>query len=67
MSIQIDEIKVQERLRWDPRTNHILGVCREHGSTCALEFRSIVQADAVADCLHKNIVHFSSEVSYSSI
>lgn len=65
MSIQIDEIKVQERLRWDPRTNHILGVCREHGGACALEFRSIVQADAVADCLRKNIIHFSSEVNYS--
>jgi len=67
MSIQIDEIKVQECLRWDPQTNHILGVCREHGGACTLEFHSIVQVDAVADCLRKNIVHFSSEVSYSSI
>jgi hypothetical protein len=27
MIIAVDELKVQERLRWDPHSNHILGVC----------------------------------------
>ncbi len=31
-SLPIDEIKIQERLRWDAKTNMILGTCREHGS-----------------------------------
>ena len=36
MIMQVDELKVQERLRWDPSSNNILGVCHEHGSACAL-------------------------------
>lgn len=27
MIIAVDELKVQECLQWDPRSNHILGVC----------------------------------------
>lgn len=29
--IAVDELKVQERLHWDLRSNYILGVCRERG------------------------------------
>jgi len=64
ISMLMDELKVQGRLRWEPRTDYILGVCREHGHECALEFRSIVQADAVADCLRKKVVHLAEEVCY---
>jgi hypothetical protein len=62
MSIQYDELKVQERLRWDPRTNNILGVCREHGKGYALEFRSINQADAIAQALRQKRIHLATEV-----
>ncbi len=53
MTLQIDEIKIQECLRWDPKSNQILGVCREHGGQCSLEFRSMNQANALLDCLQK--------------
>ena len=65
MSMSVDELKVQERLQWDPLSNHILGVCREHGSclgASALEFRSIIQADAVLTGLKDKFVHFATEV-----
>lgn len=64
MSIQLDEIKVQERLRWHPSSNLILGVCREHGKVCALEFRSIVQADTLADNIREKRVHLATEVCF---
>jgi len=64
MVIQVDEIKLQERLRWDPRSNMILGVCREHGSQCSLEFRSETQADLILDRLKKNEIHLASEVLF---
>jgi len=67
MTIQVDEMKIQERLRWDPRSNMILGVCREHGDKCALEFRSEVQADILLDCLQKNEVHLATEVCLLSL
>jgi hypothetical protein len=63
MTMPVDEIKIQERLRWDSRTNMILGVCREDGHKCSLEFRSMTQADFLLDSLNAGHVHFASEVS----
>ena len=63
MTMPVDEIKIQERLRWDSRTNMILGICREHGSKCSLEFRTIAQADFIVDCLNDGQVHFAAKVS----
>ena len=62
MTMPIDELKIQPRLRWDPYTNMILGVCREHGGACCLEFRTIVQADILRDRLRQEIVHLAMEV-----
>lgn len=62
VSMPIDEIKCQERLRWDCNRNLILGVCREHCGGCALEFRSIVQADDLALRIQSGEVHMASEV-----
>lgn len=63
-TIVIDEIRTQPCLRWDARRNMILGVCREHGGDFVLEFRTMVQADALLEGLKKNEVHFklASEV-----
>lgn len=41
----------------------ILGVCREHGTKCSLEFRSIVQANVLRDLLQKKVVHLASEAT----
>lgn len=65
MTMPIDEIKIQERLRWDSVTNMILGVYREHGHQCSLEFCTIVQADVLQEYLGKKLVHLASEVSLS--
>ena len=67
ITMQVDEIKIQERLRWEPKSNVILGVCREHGSYCALEFRSVYQADRLLDCLKSKTVHLATEVSVLSV
>lgn len=67
LTIQVDEMKIQERLRWDPRSNMILGVCREHGHRCTLEFRSETQADILLDCLQKKEVHLATEVCFTQI
>jgi hypothetical protein len=63
MTMPIDEIKLQERLRWDPRTNMILGVCREHGGECVLEFRTMEQANHLVTNLVSERVHMASEAS----
>ena len=64
-TMSMDKMKVQERLRWDPHSNHILGVCREHGSqlgASALDFRSMIQADTVLTGLKDKFIHFATEV-----
>lgn len=50
MIMPIDKIKLQEHLQWEPKSNQILGICHKHGGQCALEFRSIHQADALVAC-----------------
>jgi hypothetical protein len=66
MTMPIDEIKLQERLRWDPRTNMILGVCREHGGECVLEFHTMDQANHLVANLVSERVHMASEASCNS-
>jgi hypothetical protein len=65
MTMPIDKIKIQERLWWDSFTNMILGVCREHGHQCSLEFCTIVQADVLWEYLGRKLVHLASKVSLS--
>ncbi|KAJ7835278.1 hypothetical protein B0H14DRAFT_3707147 [Mycena olivaceomarginata] len=58
--IMVDEIKVEGRMRWDPRSNMILGICREHSAEYELEFFSIKEAEALHAGLAKNDVHLAS-------
>lgn len=60
--LSIDDIKITPRLRWDPPTNTMVGACRDHVGSIALEFASMDQADALKDALDKGEVHLASEV-----
>ncbi|KAI0763211.1 hypothetical protein BC629DRAFT_1651952 [Irpex lacteus] len=72
-SVPVDEIKIQERLRWDAKTDMILGTCREHGArNVALEFRSLAVADALLNALtHKKSdgtdVHLAREATVIAV
>ena len=61
--LMADELKLEARMQWDPRTDNILGVCREHGKRYALQFRSMAQAIALRDGIRDNDVYLASEVS----
>jgi hypothetical protein len=60
--LMADEIKIESRLRWDSRTNMILGVCREHTVNLSMEFQTISQPDAIIRGINKKECHFASEV-----
>lgn len=68
-SVSSDELKIQERLRWEAFLNTILGLCREHSSGLCLDFCSLRQADVVLEALKAvpQRVHFASEVLHSSV
>ena len=65
--IMIDEIKVEERLRWDPSTNKIMGLCREHTEHVGLDFCSISNARAVVHGILQGEIHHASEVCRLSV
>lgn len=64
--LMIDEIKVEETVRWDPLTNNMLGLCREHGHLCSLEFRSAEDGDALCQAVKAGTVHLAKEVRHST-
>ena len=66
-SIVIDEIALEKRLRWDPQTNMIVGVCREHSDECSLNFQTTAEANYLRDKLIDDVVHLACEVCISLI
>jgi hypothetical protein len=60
--LMVDELKVEERLRWDPTTNIVLGLCREHSAGISLEFVSENEPKLILDELRANKTHLAIEV-----
>ncbi|TFK58449.1 hypothetical protein BDN72DRAFT_739650, partial [Pluteus cervinus] len=50
--LMVDELKVEERPRWNPGTNTIFGVCREHGHQTSLVFNGKDDVDMLAECIY---------------
>ncbi|KAI9430998.1 hypothetical protein H4582DRAFT_1823275 [Lactarius indigo] len=65
--LMIDEIKVEERMRWDPSTNRILGLCREHTEHVGLEFCSMSDARALVHGVLVGEIHHASKATVFSI
>ncbi|THV03775.1 hypothetical protein K435DRAFT_791520 [Dendrothele bispora CBS 962.96] len=69
--IMFDEIAVEKRLRWDPKTNHVLGMCREHGT--ALELNTDEDVDVLVEELHPSDqgteprIHYASEATVGAV
>ncbi|KAF8259666.1 hypothetical protein EI94DRAFT_1773898 [Lactarius quietus] len=58
--LMIDEIKVEERLRWDPSTNTILGLCHEHTEHVGLEFCSLSDLSALVHGILCGEIHHAN-------
>ncbi|KAH9016244.1 hypothetical protein EDB84DRAFT_1567344 [Lactarius hengduanensis] len=65
--LMIDEIKVEERMRWDPSTDKILGLCREHTEHVGLDFCSMSDAKALVHGILRGELHHASEATVFSI
>ncbi|KAJ7763998.1 hypothetical protein DFH07DRAFT_1059213 [Mycena maculata] len=65
--IMVDEIKVEGRMRWDPRSNMILGICREHSANYELQFLGVEQAEALHAGLADGTVHLASEATVIAV
>jgi hypothetical protein len=36
--VMFDELATEKQVRWDPKTNYFLGVCRQHAHKTLMEF-----------------------------
>ncbi|KAH9009695.1 hypothetical protein EDB85DRAFT_2077656 [Lactarius pseudohatsudake] len=57
--IMLDELAIEQRVRWDDSTNKFLGICREHGHNIPLEFTSEKELDILCDAIDDNRVHLA--------
>jgi len=51
-----DEIAAEKRIRWDPKTNFFLGVCRQHASRTSMEFINEGDMEEHFQCLDNGVV-----------
>jgi len=61
--LMFDEIKVEERPRWDDKSNNIIGVCREHSKNTSLQYTSKDEVDLLLSQILDEKVHLASNVS----
>jgi hypothetical protein len=60
--LMFDEIATEKRIRWDPKTNYFLGLCREHAHNTATEFINEDDMEELFQKLDDGQVHHAGEV-----
>ena len=60
--VMFDEIAAEKRMRWDPKTNHFLGVCRQHAHKTSMEFINEGDLEELFRCLEDGDIHYVAEV-----
>ncbi|KAG6882604.1 hypothetical protein C0993_009871, partial [Termitomyces sp. T159_Od127] len=65
--LMFDELKIEERPRYDIGTNKIMGQCREHGKKTSLEYNSEKEVDLLLEALKKGEVHLATEATVGAI
>jgi hypothetical protein len=61
--VMFDELATEKRLRWDPKTNYFLGVCREHAHKTLMEFVNEGDMEELFRCIDDGKVHYTKEVT----
>ncbi|KAF8319554.1 uncharacterized protein EI90DRAFT_2940187, partial [Cantharellus anzutake] len=62
-----DEIKVKEGLDWCPWTNSVIGLCREHSSSCPYTFHNLDDAQVICEELSEKRIHLGTEATVGAI
>ena len=64
--LMFNELATEKRIRWDPKTNYFLGVCRQHAHRTSMEFVNEGDLEELFRHLNSEIdeekVHFAGEV-----
>lgn len=62
--VMFNELATEKRIRWDSKTNHFLGVCREHTHKTSLEF---VNEGVMEELFRAIDDHYAKEVRSNEI
>lgn len=62
MVLMFDELATEKRVRWDPKTNYFLGLCREHAHNTATEFTNEGDMEELFQRLDDGKVHHAGEM-----
>ncbi|KAJ7761266.1 hypothetical protein DFH07DRAFT_957330 [Mycena maculata] len=65
--LMYDEIATEKRIRWDPKTNNFLGVCRQHGNSVSLQFNNEEDLQELFNAKEENKVHFAGEATVAAL
>ena len=60
--LMFDKLATEKRIRWDPKTNYFLGLCREHAHNTATEFVNEGDMEELFQRLDDGRVHYAGEV-----
>jgi len=60
--VMFDELAAEKRIRWDPKTNYFLGVCRQHAHKTSMEFINEGDLEELFRCLDDGDIHYAAEV-----
>lgn len=60
--VMFDELATEKRIRWDPKSNYFLGVCREHAHKTSMEFINEGDMDELFRKLDDGEIHYAGEV-----
>ncbi|KAF6747088.1 hypothetical protein DFP72DRAFT_1075733 [Ephemerocybe angulata] len=61
--LMFDEIATEKRLRYDSKTDFVVGICREHADNVPPEFRSAKDVEEVFTKVKEGKAHIAGEVS----
>ncbi|KAJ7717383.1 hypothetical protein B0H16DRAFT_1338120, partial [Mycena metata] len=64
--LMLDEIATEKRVRYDDRTNKVVGVCRQHGHKVPLELNSEDDLEVLCDGLKNGDAHLGREATVAA-
>jgi hypothetical protein len=65
--LMLDELAIEQRIRWDDSSNRFLGTCRKHNHQLSIDFTSEKELDLLCDTINNQKVHLASEATVAGI
>ncbi|KAF8176089.1 hypothetical protein BJ912DRAFT_1033585 [Pholiota molesta] len=65
--LMFDELATEKRIRWDPKSNHFLGVCRQHAHNTSMEFVNEGDMEELFRHIDDGGVHYAGEATIGAL